>query len=104
MSAASEYKLAPVGSLLRSLPQHLSPRARLTFLVFWEDAGRCYGPADIDMSVLMRLTNLPRTSQEDAIRELRAAGLLSKATRYPSAPDLWFRWVMPPKPIVETRT
>jgi hypothetical protein len=103
MSDDSEYNPRPVSALLRSLPEHLSPRARLTYLIFWEDADRRYGPSDLSASAAMRLTHLSWNAQQNAIRELRAAGLLSEAQRYPSAPDLWFRWVMPPKPDAEAR-
>ena len=84
-------------AFLRSLPRDLSPQARLTMLVFWDDAGRQYGPTDITVPVLQKLTGLSWGAQQNAITALRKAGLLTKATSPRRGRNaVWFRFVLPP--------
>ena len=83
-----------IDEFLRSLPRHLSPQARLTMLVFWEDACRQYGPNDITVATVQKLTGLSSGSLQNAIVALRKAGLLTASERTPYCKG-WMRFVLP---------
>lgn len=94
---ASEFWKQPIPALLRALPGRLSPKARLTMLVFWDDAGRMSGPSEINVPAVQRATGLSWGAQQNAIRELRKAGLLTESRRYQfDRGYVWIRFVKSP--------
>ena len=86
-----------IRDLLAALPRDLSTRARLTLLVFWEDANRCSGPTEITVPQVQRLTGLGWGAQQKAILELRRAKILTESRRYRfNRGSVWIRFVKSP--------
>lgn len=83
--------------LLKVLPPRLNPQARLTLLVFWEDAGRCSGPTEITVGQVAAILKMSRPAVYRAIDDLRSAGFLSASARHHFATgSRWIRWVSSP--------
>jgi len=86
-----------IRDLLAAVPRDLSPRARLTLLIFWDDASRRSGPSEITVPQVQRLTGLGWGAQQNAILELRRANLLSESRRYRfNRGSVWIRFVKSP--------
>jgi len=91
--------MARVCELLSALPQSLSPPARLTMILLWEDAGRSTGPVEVSMRQMMAATKLSRHRQVQAVSDLCAAGLLTRARRYDFVKgSRWVRFLTSPVP------
>ncbi|MDO8942325.1 MAG: hypothetical protein Q7U75_04030 [Desulfobacterales bacterium] len=91
--------------LLKALPRRLSPQARLTLLVFWEDAARRSGPTEITVAEVAAITQMSRASVCRAIADLRAASLLTCSRRYTFATgSRWIRFLSSPLVIAPEGT